>query len=141
MDKKGFSLVEVLIAVAILLLGILSIMMLILHAERTNLIAQQKTIAGLIARSQSSQLHAAPLEALPDWFEANSLKLLDTPDGLCRGWVTNVQAVSPEAKLFRVTLYLTMENGDVEEFVTYVAPKGVMSGEDHVFQSFESLDH
>jgi prepilin-type N-terminal cleavage/methylation domain-containing protein len=127
MDKRGFTLVEVLIAVSITLVGILGSLVLILYSQLTAQVAKQKTLAGFIAQSQLSLIQAAPLEYYPAWFDDNALRIVDSvkePDlSLCKSWQISATVVSPGVKLYRVTLRLIMENGNQETFVTYATPK------------------
>ena len=128
MDHRGFTLVEVLIAVSILLIGILAGAGLMAKSLSAQQRAREKTIASQIASSQLSVLQALDPGWYLAWFDRNSLVVIDPAKepqfGSCTGWSTTVEQVSQATSTYRVTMCLFMTSGANEEFVTYVTPKG-----------------
>lgn len=62
-DEKGFSLLEMLIASAILLVGVLSVVQLVPTSLRSNLYNRMDTMATVVAQHQLDQMLNQPLNA------------------------------------------------------------------------------
>ena len=127
MGKKGFSLIEVLIAVLILLVAVLSAVALILKSELATHQAKEETLAALIIQSQFSLLAAAHAAYQQYWLADNALnfvKPLQEPDKwLCRSWMVSATEIALDPQLFRVTMNLQMIDGRQEDYVTYITPR------------------
>lgn len=134
-EKHGFTLVEVLVSLAILSIGIIAIMQLFpqsvrqarVAAERTSVASLAKTELGRVkAGGVFSQDGASGFDAyISGWAASNAFNSLNEAQrayALYDSTRATVQRISgvEEPSLYRVTYSVTMIDGRVEEFVTYV---------------------
>jgi len=120
---RGFTLIEVLVALFILLLGIGAVMYLFpasLSAART---AADRTRTSQTAHSVMSQIRASSAEALYNDRLLSNLLNQQLDGANLYGYSTSVQrmAGASEVYLQRVTFAVTLANGQTETFTTYVA--------------------
>jgi type IV pilus modification protein PilV len=122
--NDGFTLIEVLIAIAILMVGIMAVMQLFPKSLRQSRIAAERTAAATLASSQLSQLRVMNNPALIQTWIANNtsqtLTSIDRINSLYQGWTTSVQRVTENGDTLRVTFTVKMQDGRSETFVTYV---------------------
>jgi len=119
--RHGFTLVEVLVALAILIVGVVAVMQLYPHALRQSRAASERTVVSEMANSRLQRIRAEGAERL--------FKGLATADriyqaaGLYQSDFLNVQALGggDDVYLQRVTYTVQMADGRLETFVTYVA--------------------
>jgi type IV pilus modification protein PilV len=122
--NAGFTLIEVLIAIAILMVGIMAVMQLFPKSLRQSRIAAERTAAATLASSQLSQLRVLNNPAMiQSWIANNTSQTLTSIDriySLYQGWTTSVQRVTENGDTLRVTFTVKMQDGRSETFVTYV---------------------
>ena len=123
-EKRGFTLIEVLIALLILTVGILAAMQLFPAALRQSRAAAERTQASQLADSQMSRLRAMDVgHDFARWVDRNTLDTLSTTGrsyALYNGWSTTVQRTGADSDTYRVTFSVQMMDGRRENFVTYV---------------------
>lgn len=131
--KHGFTLIEVLIALSILIIGIVAAMkMFPISLERARL-AAEKEVASRLADDRLSRLRIAGARSLfLSDFDLNrtalSLSAVDainnmyTNYNLYEGYNTTVQRMGGAAEVYlqRVNFSVSMPDGRSETFVTYV---------------------
>ena len=117
--REGFTLLEVLIALGILMFGIVAVMQFFPTSLLQARMAVERTISAELANSTMSQIRAAGAYYL-FYGDMVSLNSVNEVDGL---YSTTVQRLSggPEVRLQRVTFTVTLPNDRTETFVTYVA--------------------
>jgi prepilin-type N-terminal cleavage/methylation domain-containing protein len=128
MDRKhqrGFTLVEIIVALTILSIGIIAIMRLFPTSIQQTRIAAERQQAAFLAKTELGKLRAAGVGAgLNTWAEENAFRSLADENGDYRGmfksWTSTVKRVSSDVDLYRVTLSVEMFDGRRERFVTYV---------------------
>ena len=128
MDRKyqrGFTLVEVIVALTILSIGIIAIMRLFPTSIQQTRIAAERQQASFLAKTELGQLRAAGTgSGLSGWAAQNTFRSLAEAGGEYRGmyksWTSTVKRVSSDVDLYRVTLNVEMFDGRRERFVTYV---------------------
>ena len=128
MDKKyqrGFTLVEVIVALTILSIGIIAIMRLFPTSIRQTQIAAERQQASFLAKTELGQLRAGGVgSSLNSWAAQNAFRSLAQAGGeytgLYKSWTTTTKRVSSDVDLYRVTLNVEMFDGRRERFVTYV---------------------
>ena len=121
--QEGFTLLEVLIALAILIVGIVAIMQLFPSSLLQARIAAEKTITAELANSVVGQIRAASAEALyKDALPPGMLAVYGAL-GLYDGYTTTVDRLggASEVYLQRVTFTVQFPEGRRESFVTYMA--------------------
>ena len=122
--NRGFTLLEVLIALAILLVGIISAMQLFPASLRQARVAAERTSVANLANSELSRLRA--LDVARDfgtWLDKNTLETLSATEraySLYDGWYTTVQRTGDSTDTYRITFSVQMMDGRREVFVTYV---------------------
>ena len=121
-ECKGFTLLEVLIALAIVVVGIIAAMQLFPVSLRQARMSAERTVTAETASSVFGEIRASGAEAL---FEQRlSAELLETPrDTRFFGYHTSLQSMpgAAEVQLQRITLIVKFADGREEKFVTYVA--------------------
>ena len=126
-DSRGFTLLEVLIAVAILGVGIIAVMQLFPASMRQTQVANERVAATTVASSELSRLRALDLATEFDsWVDRNTIRTLNETEriyALYDGWRTTVTRAEGSDDLYRVTFTVQMADGRNETFVTYVAPR------------------
>lgn len=123
-SSGGFTLLEVLIALAILAVGIVAAMQLFPASLRQSRMAAERTAAANLANSELSRLRAIDVgNDFSSWLDRNGLDLLSTTErayALYNGWSTTVQRTAGLSDTYRVTFSVQMLDGRRETFVTYV---------------------
>ncbi|NIA16309.1 MAG: prepilin-type N-terminal cleavage/methylation domain-containing protein [Nitrospiraceae bacterium] len=126
-DRRGFTLLEVLIAVAILGVGIIAVMQLFPASMRQTQVANERTAATAVANSELSRLRALDLASdFDSWVDRNTVRTLSETEriyALYDGWRTTVTRAEGSEDLYRVTFTVQMADGRNETFVTYVTPR------------------
>ena len=119
---QGFTLLEVLVAMGILLIGIIAIMQLfpvsLINARR----AAERTITSQTAHSVLGQIRASSAEALYRGQIPLDLIRLDKA-GSIYNFSTTVEQLGGAAEVYlqRVTFTVTFNDGRSENFTTFVA--------------------
>lgn len=126
-SREGFTLLEVVVALAILAGGIVAIMTLFPTAlYRQQQASERSTIASL-ARAKLSEVRVfGPGQASTAWLEQNALHLIEQSARaytVYDSWRANVLADAGMPGLYRVTFVVRLNNGQTEEFVTYVTER------------------
>jgi type IV pilus modification protein PilV len=123
-QKDGFTLLEVLIALAILTIGIIAAMQLFPASLRQTRAAAERTAAAHLANSEMSRLRALDVNKdFARWVDRNTLDTLSATQraySLYNGWSASVQRVGTDTETFRVTFSVQMLDGRSEKFVTYI---------------------
>ena len=121
-NQAGFTLLEVLIALAIVVIGIIAAMQLFPISLLQARMSAERTVTAETANSVFGEIRASSAEAL---FEQKiSADLLESPrDKQFFGYRTSVQSMpgAAEVQLQRITLIVEFADGREEKFVTYVA--------------------
>jgi len=132
-ERRGFSPIEVLVAMAILAIGIMAIMRLFPSGLRASRIAQERTIAAELADANlgrlrmtgaSNVLGLATASAIYGLYTASDIYLdgrIDS-DGVVDGYSTTVTRVAGPLEETRVRIVFSVDfpDGRRENFVTYV---------------------
>ena len=120
----GFTLLEVLIALAILGIGIIAVMQLFPASLRQSQLAAERTVITGVANSELSRLRAIDLNTkLDTWKERNTFHTLTEIEriyALYEGWSSTVTRVPGARDTYRVTFTIERTDGRTETFVTYV---------------------
>lgn len=124
-SQRGFTLVEVIVALTILSIGIIAIMRLFPTSIQQTRIAAERQQASFLAKTELGQLRAGGVGAgLSSWAAQNAFRSLARAGGeytgLYKSWTTTAKRVSSDVDLYRVTLNVEMFDGRRERFVTYV---------------------
>ena len=128
-EKVGFSLVEVLVSMAVLAVGIVAVTRLFPQGLRATRVAQERTIAAELADSNLARLRMAGMENLLGVMRASALYNTSAADAvyggpnndnIINGYTTSVKRAGINDKLVRVTFSVEMPDGRLENFVTYV---------------------
>jgi prepilin-type N-terminal cleavage/methylation domain-containing protein len=122
-EKNGFTLIEVLVALFILLLGIGAVMYLFPASLSAARAAAERTRTSQTAHSVISQIRASSAEALYNDRLLPSVLSQQSSASNVYGFSTSVQrlAGASEVYLQRVTFAVTLANGQTETFTTYVS--------------------
>lgn len=128
MDRKynrGFTLIEVIVALTILSIGIIAIMRLFPRSIQQTRQAAERQQAAFLAKTELGQLRAGGVgPAFNAWAAQNAFRSLATADGaytgLYKSLSSTVKRVSSDVDLYRVTYSVEMFDGRRERFVTYV---------------------
>ena len=124
---SGFTLLEVLIALAILGTGIIAAMQLFPASLRQSRIAAERTKAANMASSELSRLRALDIGrdfgAWLDRITAQSQDRINSTYSLYEGWRTTVQRMPGATETYRVMFTVQLFDGREETFVTYVTKR------------------
>ena len=122
-DTGGFTLIEVLVALGILLAGIVAVLIMFPQSLSAARLAAERTVTSQTAHSVVSQMRATSAESL---YQSRVLpEVLNQPRSAANayGYATSVQRMVGAAEVYlqRVTFTVTLSNGRSESFVTFVA--------------------
>lgn len=123
--ETGFTLLEVLIALAILIIGIVAVMQLFPRSLLQARQAAERSVTAELANSQLGQIRQSGAQNL---FEGRiPPELMGIRDiygayGLYQGYTTTVQRMNGAADVFlqRVTFTVEFPDGRSEKYVTFV---------------------
>lgn len=129
--QKGFTLVEVLVAMAILSIGVVAVLQLFPHALRLVRGAAERTQAAELADSEFARLRAAGVgSGLSEWlnnvknayslYEIQRITEIYAPNILYEGVNATIERIASAGDMYRVTFSVLMADGRNETFVTYV---------------------
>jgi len=122
--NKGFTLLEVVVALTILAVGIVAIMRLFPMSLRQSQVAAERTTVASLARYKLGEVKVGGVgDQLAAWAEENALKQLNEAQRayeLYEGWRSTVQRIGGDVDLYRITFSVRMFDGREEMFVTYV---------------------
>ena len=120
----GFTLVEVVVALTILAVGIVSIMQLFPASLSQSRVAAERTVVASLAKTELGRVKAGGVgNQLESWIAQNALRTLTEAQqayALYEGWRATVQRVGGDVELYRITFSVRMFDGRDEDFVTYV---------------------
>jgi prepilin-type N-terminal cleavage/methylation domain-containing protein len=124
-DNRGFTLVEVIVALTILSIGIIAIMRLFPTSIKQTRLAAERQQASYLAKTELGKLRSGGVgPQLLSWASTNAFRNMATAggnyEGLYKSWTSTVKRVSGEVDLYRVTYNIEMFDGRRERFVTYV---------------------
>ena len=123
-NASGFTLLEVVVALAILLIGILAVMQLFPAALTQSRLAAERSMVASLARTELGKVRTGgPGGSLGEWAKNNAIRNLNDAEraySLYQGWRSSVQRIGGETDLYRVTFSVLLQDGREEEFVTYV---------------------
>lgn len=134
MNKKGFTLLEVLMAVTLLFVGIIAVLQLFIASQMQARLAADRTIAPFVAQSNLALIQAAGPQALPKWLQSNAIRSLEQiaeSGDIVNGWHSSAQMINQNPETYRITFVVELRDGQQRSFVTYITEKG------HTIQSFE----
>jgi prepilin-type N-terminal cleavage/methylation domain-containing protein len=121
-ENKGLGLIEVLIAIAILTIGVVAVIRVFPAAIRQQRVAAQRTVAAELARSEFAKLRSSSSEFLA----RQGLYNMSMAGGSYSGMYTNYAASLTRMKgaaasyLQRASFTVLTSEGRTEEFVTYI---------------------
>jgi len=126
--KSGFTLLEVLASLVIVLLCVIGILqLLLLSSIQVNLLAE-KTTSYLTASSKLAELRAGGTANLEQWKKENSFHQAtgqEAENCLCSGWYSTVSVLNAgEEKFYRVVMVVVGRTGREETFITYLSDLG-----------------
>jgi type IV pilus modification protein PilV len=123
-SNRGFTLLEVIVALTILAVGILAILQLFPTSLRQSRQAAEKTTVASLARTELGRVRAGGVgNQLAQWAEENALRQLTEVQraySMYESWRSTVARVGGDVDLFRVTFSVRMPDDREEKFVTYV---------------------
>lgn len=132
-DKQGLGLVEVLIAIAILTIGVAAVMRLFPAALSQSRVAAQRTIAAEVARSEFAKVRSVSSEFLvrSGVYDFASYRRAAGSGGVTQvnagnsnytGYQGSLTRLSGAASCYlqRATFTVLTPEGNTEEFVTYI---------------------
>jgi len=123
--NRGFTLIEVIVALTILSIGIIAIMRLFPRSIQQTRQAAERQQAAFLAKTELGQLRAGGVgPGMNTWAAQNAFRSLTTAGGeylgMYKSFSSNVVRVSRDVDLYRVTFNVEMFDGRRERFVTYV---------------------
>jgi type IV pilus modification protein PilV len=122
--NSGFTLIEVLVAVAILGVGILAVMGLFPQSLRAARAAAERNAAATAAGSELSRLRALDnVSEMRAWINKNTMDGLTAAESvyaIYAGTKASVTRLPGTQDVFRVTYRVKMTDGRYESYVTYV---------------------
>lgn len=121
-SNQGLGLVEVLIAIAILTVGVVAVMRLFPASLRQAQIAEGRTIAAELAESELAKIRTAGSGYFLD-LGLTSLDAIENVYGQYSSYASNLTRMrgTAETQLQRVTFTVQMPDGTQETFVTYIS--------------------
>jgi prepilin-type N-terminal cleavage/methylation domain-containing protein len=123
-NNRGFTLIEVMVALTILSIGIIAIMRLFPRSIQQTRLAAEKQQVAFLAKTELGQLRAGGVgPQLSQWALNNAFRNVEAAGGsygMYKSWTSTVKRVSSEVDLYRVTFNVEMYDGRRERFVTYV---------------------
>jgi prepilin-type N-terminal cleavage/methylation domain-containing protein len=132
-ERRGFSPIEVLVAMAILAIGVMAIMRLFPSGLRASRIAQERTIAAELADANLGRLRMTGASNVLGMATASAIYNLSTASdiyldgridsgGIADGYSTTVTRVAGPLEEMRVRGVFSVDfpDGRRENFVTYV---------------------
>ena len=130
-SEGGFTLLEAILALAILAIGIMSVLQLFPLAMTEQQRAAERTAIASLARSELGRVRAGGVFSqdqlapyMQSWLAENYYRNLEGSDALYRSWQATAEAMmSPfedGVSLYRVTFSVAMMDGNEEKFVVYV---------------------
>jgi len=127
-DTRGFTLVEVLIAMVILGIGILGVTVLFPRALRDTQVASGTTVASTYADTVVDQLRAQgytwlggayePITPRADGFTLDRFRVADR---LYRETETTLRGMKSGLQLYQVVVTVPLTVGPKEQFITFIA--------------------
>lgn len=125
--NDGFTLLEVLVALAILATGIMGAMQLFPASLRQTHAAAERAAAANLANSELTRLRSLDIQReFLSWLDKNTLESLASTEraySLYDGWFATVQQAGGSSDTYRVTFSVQMMDGRKETFVTYVTKR------------------
>jgi len=122
-SRRGFTLVEVLVALAILLTGIIAVLIMFPQSLKAARMAAERSVTSQAAHSVMSQIRATSADSL--YNQKLLPELLDQPQSAANlyGYATSVARLSGASEVYlqRVTFTVQLSNGRTETFTTFVA--------------------
>lgn len=123
--NRGFTLIEVIVALTILSIGIIAIMRLFPTSIRQTQLAAERQQVSFLAKTELGKLRAGGVgPQLISWAADNAFQNMGASGGVYTGlyksWTSTVKRVSGEVDLYRVTFNVEMFDGRRERFVTYI---------------------
>lgn len=127
--RSGFTLLEVLVALTILIIGIVAVMQLFPASLMQARMANELTVTAKMAKSLMGQIKASGAQALYDGrlperlLSSSTASRVYSTGWLYRGYSTSVQRLNGSSDVFlqRVTLTFEYDDGRREPFVTHVS--------------------
>jgi len=121
--RGGFTLLEVLVALAILLTGIVAVLVMFPQSLKAARLAAERSVTSQTAHSVLSQNRATSADSL---YNQRLLPgVLSQPQSAANiyGYATSVARLSGASEVYlqRVTLSVTLSGGQTESFTTFVA--------------------
>lgn len=122
-NHGGFTLVEVLVALAILLTGILAVMIMFPQSLKAARLAAERSITSQTAHSVVSQIRATSADSLYNQRLLPELLTLQSDAANVYGYSTSIArlAGASEVYLQRITFTVKLSTGNTETFTTFVA--------------------
>jgi len=125
--RSGFTLLEVVVALAILAGGIVAIMALFPTAlYRQQQASERSTIASLARAKLNEARVFGPYGVTGPWLEQNAYHLIEQSARaytVYDSWRASVSSGTGMPGLYRVTFTVKLNSGQTEEFVTYVTER------------------
>lgn len=123
-SKRGFTLLEVVVALTILSIGIIAIMRLFPTSLRQVQVARERTAVATLAKTELGRVRAGGVgNQLTAWANNNALRQLSSAEqayAMYDSWRSSVQRIGGDVDLYRITFMVRMFDGREEKFVTYV---------------------
>jgi prepilin-type N-terminal cleavage/methylation domain-containing protein len=128
-DHKGFTLVEVLVALTILGVALIAVMKIFPESIKQTRKAAERQQVSFLAKTELGKLRAGGVGPLLTGWAANNAyrnpaaaggTYFDPVPGLYKSWTSTVKRISSDVDLYRVTFNVEMFDGRRERFVTYV---------------------
>jgi len=123
MRRGGFTLVEVLVALAILLTGIISVLVMFPQSLKAARIAAERSVTSQAAHSVLSQIRSTSADSLYNQRILPELLTQQQSSANLYGYATSVARLTGASEVYlqRVTFTVTLSNGRTESFTTFVA--------------------
>jgi type IV pilus modification protein PilV len=123
--QRGFTLIEVIVALTILSIGIIAIMKLFPRSIQQTRQAAERQQASFLAKTELGNLRSGGVDfEFTTWAADNAFRAIVAADGsytgLYKSMSSTLKRVSSDVDLYRVTYSVEMFDGRRERFVTYV---------------------